>query len=400
MASLAVVLIILGCVAYQYFKGTFVRAFASIIIAICASVAAFAFFESLANVFIIRGDDSKFLSLVPWAQMLCFVLLFILVFVGLQTAMMQLTRRPVDLGFLAERAGRVVCGILLGLFLSGLLLTALEMAPLPVKYPYQRFGTDGSRNKVLPNADGLVTGLFGIISRGSLSGKRSFATIHPDYLDQLFLNRLISGTSTLTSSTPAIILPKQAVWPVPENLKSQVDEIVSELNRTGKLKDESTGKSIPMPRTLSSNYEPTIVRVGIKSRALRTKATINGGAFILPQLRLICKPKGYGEAPLAGTGINIYPIGHLKAAGQIQVSTEMKISSGDFKSNAKEMWIDFVFCVPKGFVPALVEFKQNSIAEISARSIVTAEKAPPPEFFDQSTKGAKKSKKSVYRPTN
>ena len=44
MASLAVVLIILGCAAYQYFKGTFVRAFATIIIAICASVAAFAFF--------------------------------------------------------------------------------------------------------------------------------------------------------------------------------------------------------------------------------------------------------------------------------------------------------------------------------------------------------------------
>ncbi len=72
LASLSVVLIILGCAAYQYFKGTFVRAFATIIIAVCASIAAFGFFEVLANVFISRGADSRFLSLVPWAQMLCF----------------------------------------------------------------------------------------------------------------------------------------------------------------------------------------------------------------------------------------------------------------------------------------------------------------------------------------
>ncbi len=205
MASLAVAIIILGCVAYQYLKGTFVRAFATIIIAICASVAAFGFFEVLANVFISKGDNSRFLSLVPWAQPLCFALLFIIVFGVLQTGMMFLTRQPVDLGFLPERIGRVVCGIFLGLLLSGFLLTAIGMAPLSNKYPYQRF--DEKRHKVLLNADGFATGLFSFISRGSLSGKRSFSTIHPDYLDQLYLNRHISGTSILTTKTPAISLP-------------------------------------------------------------------------------------------------------------------------------------------------------------------------------------------------
>ena len=102
MASLAVVLIILGCAAYQYFKGTFVRAFATIIIAVCASVAAFGFFEILANVFIGRGDNSSVLSLVPWAQTLCFALIFIIVFGALQTGMMFLTRQPVDLRFIPE----------------------------------------------------------------------------------------------------------------------------------------------------------------------------------------------------------------------------------------------------------------------------------------------------------
>ena len=394
LASLSVVLIILGCAAYQYFKGTFIRAFATIIIAVCASVAAFGFFEVLANVFISKADNSRFLSLVPWAQTLCFTLLFIVVFGALQTGMMFLTRRPVDLGFMPERVGRVVCGIFLGLLLSGFLLTALGMAPLSNKYrsifSYQRF--DGRRSKVLLNADGFAAGLFSIISKGSLSGKRSFATIHPDFLDQVHLNRLISGTSTLTCETPAISLPKQAVWPAPQSLKAQVDEIVSRLNRDGKLKDESTGKSIPMPGP-GSDYQPTIVRVGIKRRALSTKSKINVGAFILPQLRLICKQQGYGEDPLAGAGINIYPIGHLKAADQIQVSTEIKIDSkNDFEDKAREKWIDFVFCVPRDYVPVLVEFKQNSIVEIRPSAIVTADKAPPPVLFTQTSKDNNDSK--------
>ncbi len=390
LASLSVVLIILGCAAYQYFKGTFIRAFATIIIAVCASVAAFGFFEVLANVFIGKGDNSRFLSLVPWAQTLCFTLLFIVVFGALQTGVMFLTRRSVDLGFLPERVGRVVCGIILGLLLSGFLLTALGMAPLSNKYPYQRF--DGKRSKVLLNADGFVAGLFSTISKGSLSGKRSFATIHPDFLDQVHLNRLISGTSTLTCETPAISLPKPstkpAVWPAPQSLSEQVSQIVSQLNRQGKLKDESTGKSISMPGPISSDYQPTIVRVGIRQRAVSdTKANINGGAFILPQLRLICKRKGYGDDPLAGTGINIYPIGHLKAADQIQVSTEIKIDrSDDFKDGAREKFIDFVFCIPRDSVPVLLEFKQNSVVEIPRRAIVTADKAPPPVFFTQTSK--------------
>ncbi|MDT8301363.1 MAG: hypothetical protein RQ760_07745 [Sedimentisphaerales bacterium] len=385
MASLLVVIIILGCAAFQFFKGTFIRAFATIIIAICASIAAFGFFEVLANVFISRSETGSFLAIVPWAQPLSFALLFIIVFGALQTGMIFLTQnQPVDLGFLPERIGRVVCGIILGLLLSGFLLTTLGMAPLPNKYPYQRF--DGKRNKVLLNTDGFSAGLFSIISKGSLSGKRSFATIHPNFIDQIHLNRQISGTPLVTSKAPAIGLPKPtepAVWPAPESLKEQISQIVADLNRQSKLKDDSTSKTISMPGLISNDYQPTIVRVGIKSTALSGKPKINGGTFLLSQLRLICKQQGYGDEPLTGPGINIYPIGHLKAEDQIQVSTEIKLTSKDhFKGNAKEKWIDFVFCIPRDYVPMLLEFKQNSIVEIPSKAIVTADKAPSPVLFN------------------
>jgi len=190
MGSLLVVLIILGCVAYQYLKGTLVKSFVVLITSICASVVAFGYFELLANVFISRE------IFVLWAYPLSFALLFILAFAVLQTIAAQLTRRPIDLGLLPERIGRVVCGIFLGLIVSGLLLTAAAMAPISPKYPYQRFDetspdTENPVGKALKlNADGFVTRWFSIISGGSFSGKRSFATLHPAFLDQLFLNRL------------------------------------------------------------------------------------------------------------------------------------------------------------------------------------------------------------------
>lgn len=404
MASLAVVLIILGCAAYQYLKGTFVKAFVTIIVAIIASVVAFSFFEVLANVFISRSDNSRFLSIAPWAQPLCFMLLFILTFAILQTAAAQLSRQPIDLGLLPERIGRVVCGIILGLLTSGFLLTALQMGPLSIAYPYERFDLmklePDNPDGVLLNADGFATGLFSMISNGSFSGKRSFATIHPDYLDQLFLNRMISDISIITSNYPAIEVQKPAVWPAPEAIKKRVDFFVEELNRRGKLEDEPTGKSVPMPGWLKSGYDPTIVRVAIRKSALKTAQKINAGTFTHPQLRLICKRKGYGEDRFAGKGISVYPIGHLKAADDIQISPGMKIERDDFEQDTSKMPIDFVFCVPNGFEPVLVQFKLNSIAEIPPSAIVPLDKAPQEAAVFISLPEAEKETGKTSRPSD
>jgi len=391
MASLAVVLIILGCAAIAFFKGTVVRAFATIIVVICAGMVAFGFFEVLANVFISRGDNSRFVSLVPWAQTLCFLLLFVLTFAILQTGVTFLTRHPVDLGLLPERIGRVVCGLITGLLASGLLLTAFEMAPLPLSYPYQRFDPaqlDVKRpNGVLLNVNGLATGLFSFLSNGSFSGKRSFATLHPDYLDQLFLNRLLAtGEVGIVSSTaPAIEVPKPAVWPASQAIAEQVDAFVSELRtRGGKIASEQGGASVSLPVSPESGYIPTIVRVGIRKTAIKRTADMSGGAFTPSQLRVICKRKGYGDDPLAGDGINVYPIGYLASADKIQVSPKIEIATSDFEDSAGAKYIDFVFCVPNGFEPALVQLKLNSVVEIPRGAIVSADQAPAPAVFKPS----------------
>ncbi len=381
MAGMIVVLIILGCVAYQYLKGTLFKGLFTIIITICASVVAFGYFEILADVFVSRSGNTRYASLVPWAQPLSFVLLFVLAFAVLRTIADQLTRQQIDFGLLAERIGRVICGIFLGVILSGLLLTALAMAPLPNKYPYQRFDQRNPNpekpNKVFLNADGFATGCFSIISKGSFSGKKSFAALHPNFLDQVFLNRHSSaGDVSIITSSQAIEVPgkkggeKAAVaWPAPEDLKDAGDP-----NKTVSLK---TGHNL------------TIVRVGIKKSAVK-----EAGKFTLSQLRLICKQKGYAEDPLAGKGKNIYPVGYLKTANQLQIkklNDRIEIKRSDFKREDAQRWLDFAFYIPNDLVPALVEFKLNSIAEVPP--LVSLDRAPPAVPFVETTDNGKDSRK-------
>jgi hypothetical protein len=349
MASLLVVLVMLGCAALLYFKGTFVKACVAIIISICASIVAFGYFEVLANLLV--GYAS---SIAPWAQLLCFVLLFVLAFAILQTVAAQLMRQPVDFGFLPERIGRLVCGIFLGLILSGLLLTALAMAPLPNKYPYQRFDQRnpdaGDPSKTLFNADGFTTGWFSVVSKGSLSGKKSFAALHPAFVDQLFLNRhnISENIPLMTGSEAIQVQKKNGAWYAPDSIT------------------DSDGK----PLAPKSGHNLMIVRLGFNRSALKDAST-----FTPSQLRLICKSKTDADNPVAGTGENVYPIGYLKSANQLQTKRlNERITIGQLERDARVKWIDFAFYVPTDSVPVLAEFKLNNVADVPKP--VSADQAP------------------------
>jgi hypothetical protein len=292
---------------------------------------------------------------------------------------------------LPERIGRVVCGLITGLLASGIVLTAFEMAPLPLSYPYPRFDPaqlDVKRPQgVLLKTNSLATGLFSFLSNSSFSGKRSFATLHPDFLDQLFLNRLL-GTGEVgivSSMAPAIEVPKPAVWPASQAIAEQVDAFVSELRtRGGKVSPDPGGAAVPLPVSPESGFVPTIVRVGIRKTAIRGASGLSGGAFTPSQLRVIAKRKGYGDDPFVGDGINVYPIGYLAAADKMQISPLITVATADFGDGTNAKYIDFVFCVPNGFEPALVELKLNSIVEIPRGAIVSADQAPAPAVFSPS----------------
>ena len=361
MVTLVVVLIVSGCAVFQYLRGTLVRAFATLIVTICACIIAFGFFEVLATLLIGGRDSSLKFIPPPWMQTIVFLLLFLLSFALLQTLAQYLTRQEVNLGLWPEHIGRIVCGILSGLVLASFLITASVMAPLPNKYPYRRFDRNypvaWQPNKVLFDTDALASGLFSTLSNGSLSGKRSFATLHPEFIDQLFLNRHSIANDVLPiTREQAITVPrKNAAWHAPKEIK------------------DSQGKTIPP----QAGYSLMLVRVGLKKSTL-TEA----GKFTPSQLRLICKQQTGLTNPFAGEGQNIYPTGYMIAEDMLQfirLSDLIRVVHNDFKDNEREKLIDFAFYVPTGSVPVILQFKQNSIVQIPP--LVTTEQVPTPIPF-------------------
>ncbi len=352
MASVIVIVITAGCGAYQYFKGALVKSFATLMAALLAAVIAYSYFEPLSGLLISRK------MLVLWAQPVCFLLLFVVCFAVLQTVASVLTKTKVDFGAAADRAGRVVLGLVTGLLIAGVVLTALAAAPLSNTLPYQRFASEPSgpddAKKVLLNADGFATGWFSLISRGGLGGKRSFATIHADFLDQLYLNRhrIRQDVPIITDPGAIKVPPKAAAWAAPEDLV------------------DADGN----PVQTRSGEELVMIRVG-----LSTKMLPPGGNFTLAQLRAICAERA-ARNRLAGKGVTVYPAGYLRTANQLQtrkLTEPIKIQKADIMGTSR--WVDFAFYMPQGYEPVAVAFKANAIAEVPG--MAGADERPKPEPF-------------------
>jgi hypothetical protein len=346
IANLIVIVAILGCAAYMYFQGTLVKSAVMLVVAICALIPALAYYEALADMLISRG------KLVEWAQPLCFGLLFIVAFALLQTAADQIQKTKIELPLLVDQIGRAVCGLFLGLIIAGIVLTAMAMAPLDGKFPYPRFSkanpTPDSPRNVLLSADSLATGLFGHVSSGSLSGKRSFAAVHPSLINELTLNRLNGPKDLFVKDNPISTPPKSGVWPAPENLRDTEGEPVTQ--RPG--------------RTLM------FVRAEIGSGALRD-------GLDLTQLRLICTAKGLTGDRLQGKGRDVYVSGYRAAPGQLKtVRPGDKLEGG----GAGKKTFDLAFYVPDDLVPAAIAYKLNFLTGVSLPGATEPEpEAPRPE---------------------
>jgi hypothetical protein len=204
------------------------------------------------------------------------------------------------------------------------------------------------------------------LSKGSFRAirePRSFATLHPAFIDQLFLNRQNESPDIpLITSSESIEVPnKNGAWYAP----------------AAGVKD-ADGK----PIAAQGGHALVVVRMGI------LKNTINdSGRFTLGQLRLICKQKNASGDPLTGKGRNVYPIGYFSAADRIttkRLTEPITIDRSDYVGQDTRRYVDYVFNVPNDFVPVLLEFKQNCIVNLPR--VVSAEQAPPPAPFVERAK--------------
>ncbi len=322
MVTVAVLLIIAGCAAYQYFKGNIVRAVATVFVALIAGFIALGFFETLAKLLM---SLQALQSLGAWVYVISFVLIFLICFALFQTGIIAIMHEPINLGDLPEKIGRPIVGVFLGWVLSGVILVAACMAPLPNTYPYARFDernpSVGKTTKAFLNADGLVSGWFSVISKGSFSAiskPKSFAVMRASFLDQIYLNRHAVGqeVSVLTKEVAIDMPPKAAVWSAEDNLVDQ------------------DGKSLAG----QAGCRAMNVRINLKLKGLKEHSP-----FTLGQVRIVCKETSQPGTALEGQGVVVYPSGYMTAQNTVLLKSlkDKTPFSGvfSFSSSAKARYL-------------------------------------------------------------
>ena len=97
-------------------------------------------------------------------------------------------------------------------------------------------------------------------------------------------------------------------------------------------------------------------------------------------MRLVCTPKTGAANPLAGKGEAVYPLGYVGSGNRLErKSLADIITVQDPGGQGDAVLMDLAFSVPANLTPVLLEFKRNSIVQLSAP--VSGEDAPPPIPF-------------------
>lgn len=338
MTMLIVLLVIVSTLIYFYLKCSLMQSLVMLFSSVLGVIVAFNYYEIMADQLISRE------LIMPTAQFLSFLFLYILTVAVFQAGADFLLAANMKLGDVFTYSCKVICGLITGFIFSGVLLTGLGLLPAHGKLFYSRYPAEkalsiNNPNKPAINADGFVSNLFSSISAGSLRSGKSFAAIHPDYLTQIHLNKHKKKDDVLSvSSKDALKLPK------------------------GKTKKPVRIWDIPDAGPL------TVVRVGISSRPVK-----DGGAASSPsvirffpgQLRLVVKDASAPAPATSGKAEAIYPTGFIRdgALVRLELGDVVAPESKEFKDRV--LWLDVAFDVPTGKVPTLLQFKQNAMVDLT-----------------------------------
>lgn len=337
MTMVIVLLIVLLTMAYFYLKCKLMTSLTTLMTIVLATVTAFSYYEAAAQLLIARGYGGG------WAPAGSFLVVFVFSFALLRGLADYLVGSAIDLGKPAQAAASVVCGLLGGILISGNVLVAMGMMPVQHKLLYNRFPAGSSLVPSQPNApalavDGMVTGFYSMLSRGSLASKQSFAVVQSDFINKNHLNRYRLDKEVLTiASRKSLSLPRT---------KSPVRRF-----------------------TVTDKGTYAVVRVGIS-----TAGIVDGGAadengrvlFFAGQVRLICKPDGQADN-LLGKGQAVLLAGVFKNGELIEKRPEdmIDLEKEAVGNKLSVTWVDAAFKLPAGQVPVAFQFKQNTMLSLT-----------------------------------
>src|SRR4051794_21537012 len=209
-----IVILLVGVVAYFHYVQGLLSGVLSATCAAVAAVLAFSYHEQLAQLAL--GG-----KLADQASAIMLVALFAIIYLILRVIFDNMIPGNVRLPAIVDKVGGAIAGLIVGVFAVGILAIAAQTLPFgpviggysryqvaeanDVKVPTQgqsqdtivynelkteKIDPDQSMHLILP-VDDMVVGMVSKLSEGgSLEGDRTLASVHPNYVDEAFFNRL------------------------------------------------------------------------------------------------------------------------------------------------------------------------------------------------------------------
>ena len=262
--SIVIIAVVAGIAYFHYAQGLF-GATISATIAIIAAAVAIGYHENVVNA-LLGGAIGDYATAGALAAI--FALVYIVGRVITDKAIPGNVRLPL----MIDRVGGAVMGLIAGLFTAGIVALVAQALPFgPTVGGYARYQLESSRDvtvvpggsssgrsvdmvvldqldedtfveekkkKLIIPADDMVLGFVNKLSDGgSLAGARTLASVHPDYVDELFAQRLgVQVGAKRTAFNPAsgkgqVSVPEDGVFVVTTpDLTAKGNFIDAELN--------------------------------------------------------------------------------------------------------------------------------------------------------------------------
>lgn len=395
-------LFFIAIVFFHMLQGFF-SATLSAIFAVVAAVLAVSYHETVVEK-LLGG------KMADYAHALVLLAMFGIIYIVLRTIFDNFIKNNVRVPAALDKGGAAVMGIIAAVFATGIMAIAAQELPFTIaiggfsRYDVQddrqvvvplgrsldrteyaelsygtpgKFGDDGAGHGVpiLP-VDNIVMGTVQMLSTGSLSAGKPLDEIHPNYLDELYGDRMgiEPGGNHVAMNLPDKRLEAMDVIGLYSALipaANQKDAEFAKLRMGGSLK--------PIAVTPSSSDMFLVVRVAFKIQAADQKDRIF--RFSPGSARLLA------PAPRGETGfVDYYPVGTMQGASTLYLN-----KSDDFlfvQLSDHDQGVDLVYKVPKNQfdkkAPAgtFIEVKRLARVDLSGQDVEPGPKLKKSDDFN------------------
>ena len=337
LASLFACILIVLLTYYQVFKQGLFSSLINAIVAIIAALVAFNYFEPLSAVLI----KVKLASYGP--QAIAFFLLFTLSMLIMRELTDRLIRGNMNFSLLFERVGGAVFGFVASMVVVGTVVLGFQLLPIGSEFlMFDRYGSDRERfeegSGMFPYADSFVLSIVNHVSANSFSGPRRFNQDHPDFLRELYADRLVLDPGSRREAAK-------------DSIRIRETRII-DLSSDFAIRVASTAEVMPSPNKAILGVK-VLIRVGTNDDDDRGARDVDGHIrIVMGNFRLV----GYDTDDRTKPSFVSYPLGTIASGQSGRVTGYDKLALDKGRTRKGDVKMELLFhwpCDNRGEAPVL-----------------------------------------------